>query len=394
MRGNLELESLVVREEAKYAISNWIIFFTSAFLVFVNFFVSLTVLPQYVIEIGGTDFQSGLQNTLFFLTAVILRFYFGPFADRKGRKIPLLIGAFVFATAPGLFLVSPNVTVLLYARIYQAIGLATFLASGSSLVADLAPQGKTGAYLGFYRMVLTLSLLIGPSAAISVINRAGYGPWFLVSMGIGLLSFGLMLMVKAPDISCEQSGTFTDTVILLKSRDVRSVLAYIALTSVSYGAVLTFAVIYVSQAMIIQNPGVFFVYFGLGGIIANVSIGYLSDLFGRQRLAWPMLMLLGVGTMALFFTSFHAVFMVASSLLTGIGVNGSLLVLIAWLVDVVDKNMRATALSLQESTIDIAVALGALFVGLTSSWFGLAPSFVLVGLIVFLPGLAALIKEN
>ena len=371
-----------------HAKSNWAILFAGAFLVFVNFFVSLTVLPQYVLEIGGTDFQSGLQNTIFFLTAVVFRFYFGPLADRKGRKVPLLVGAFVFATAPGLFWLSTSVTMLLWARIYQAIGLAAFLSTGSSLVADLAPEGRTGAYLGIYRNILTLALLVGPSVALYVISQAGYGQWFLLSLLIGALSCILLLPVKTPTcIPIEGSGALSDTLSLLKDTSVTKTLLYIAITSLSYGALLTFAVIYISQATTLGNPGIFFFFFGLGGILANTTVGYLSDRFGNQRVAWPLLIMLGAGNMIMYALLAYPALWIVCSVLTGFGVAGSLLVFISWLVTVADTRLRATALSLQESTIDVTVAAGALFVGASSAWFGLGFSFFLIGGLVVLSGI-------
>ncbi len=134
----------------------------------------MTVLPLFVLELGGTEFISGLQNTNFFLAAVILRFYFGPLADNRGRKLPLLIGATAFATAPLLFLLSNNLWMLIISRIYQAIGLAAFLSSSTSLVADLAPENKTGNYISSYRIIMSLSLLIGPAGSMLLVKQYDY----------------------------------------------------------------------------------------------------------------------------------------------------------------------------------------------------------------------------
>jgi len=155
-----------------------ITFFVAAYIIFVIFFTSLTVLPIYVIELGGTEFDSGFQSTLFFVSAVILRLYFGPMADSKGRKIPLLIGAFVFATSVIFFMLSTEVWHLTLARVYQALALATFLSSGSSLVADMAPIKSRGTYIGFYRLIITLGVLTGPAVAMEFINNFGYSNWF------------------------------------------------------------------------------------------------------------------------------------------------------------------------------------------------------------------------
>jgi len=177
---------------------NWVLLFVAAFFVYVNLFVSITVFPRYAVEIGCTPLQSGLQNTFFFVTAVILRFYCGPYADRKGRTLPLLVGAFVFATTPLLLLYREGATMLILSRVYQGIGLAAFLQSGSSLVADMAPPQKRGAYLGAYRLLIVLAVLGGPPAALALIEKYGFRVFFGACALVGLFSLLLLIPLKTP----------------------------------------------------------------------------------------------------------------------------------------------------------------------------------------------------
>lgn len=374
---------------------NWALLFAAAFLFYVNLFVSITVLPQYAMAIGSTPFQSGLQNTLFFVTAVILRFYSGPYADRRGRKPPLLLGAFVFATTPLLLLASSTVWMLILARVYQAIGLATFLQSGSSLVADMAPEGKRGSYLGAYRLLVVLSVLFGPPAALSLVERSSFQVCFIGCSLIGFAALLMLCMVKTPPLPPGETLTSAGSVsIVLRNRRVWPLLSGIALASVSYSALLTYVILYISGASRIANPGVYFLYFGLAGIAANVCAGYLSDRFGRAAVAWPALILLGLGNLALAFVHTAPTLVIISSVLAGIGVYGSMLVLIAWLIDVVDGKQRATALSLQENTIDLSFAVGTLFFGLAGSHFGFQTAFTAAGFLVITPAILLLLNKS
>lgn len=83
-------------------------------------------------------------------------------------------------------------------RIYQGIGLATFLSNASSFVADITPEQKLGGYIGAYRMTITLALLTGPAAAQIIINSRGFDTWFLASCITGGISFILIALIKAP----------------------------------------------------------------------------------------------------------------------------------------------------------------------------------------------------
>jgi predicted MFS family arabinose efflux permease len=378
----------VDKNRVSLGIVNWVLFFMGALLVFVNFFVSLTILPLYVLELGGSEFESGFQTTLFFLTAVVLRFYFGPLADRKGRKLPLLIGAFVFATAPLLFLASSTFLALTLARLYQAIGLATFLSSGSSLVADMAPPARTGSYIGKYRVLINVAFLTGPATALAIIGLKGYGPWFIVSFLIGVLAFLLLLPVKAPPLLPAEKGSYLQSItVLMKNKTILLVLAGVALTSLGYGTIVTFVSMYMGKTTDIGNPGIYFIIFGLGGIAANLLAGYLTDRFSAPAVAWPSLALIGFGTAVLFLVPKAPVLtLVVSSLLAGMGYSGALVAFIAWLVDAAGQKARATTLAFQESTIDMSIALGSFTFGLSISLLGFSASFGLMGLMILFAG--------
>lgn len=362
-----------------------ITFFFATYMVFVILFTSLTVLPIYVIDLGGTEFDSGLQSTLFFIFAVVLRLYFGPLADSKGRKIPLLIGAFVFSTSAIFFMLSTQVWHLTVARLYQSIALATFLSSGSSLVADMAQIKTRGTYIGFYRLVISLGLLTGPVAAMEIINNFGYDVWFASTFIIGMVAFVLILFIKAPAISMNSDLRFLNSIYLVfKNKYLWTIFTVIALTSICYGTILTFASLYLGQINEITNPGIYFTYFGLSGVLANAFAGFLSDKYGRYIVVWPATILLGIGMIVLAFVPSFAIALIFSGLLAGFGWSGAIAALIAWLIDTAEDSIRATALSIQESIIDSSIALGALFFGISSAIIGMKFSFVMTGGIVLL----------
>ncbi|MGF7184288.1 MFS family permease [Desulfitispora alkaliphila] len=371
---------------------NWTRFYLGALCTFTLFFAYLTILPMYAIELGGTEFDSGFQTTLFFIAAVLMRFYFGPMTDKYGRRLPLLIGVFAFATAPLLFYFVESVWGLAIARIYQAIGLASFFTSGGSLVADMAPEGKIGTYMGYYRIVNTSALLIGPMVAMFLINQASYEVWFLTSLGIGALAFGLMYSVKTPGLPVKNDKSNINTgksrlELIIKNKEVWPIYLGIAIVASCYGVIMTFCTIYVSQTTDIGNPGIYFTYFALTGIAANLAVGYVSDRWGSKKAAWPCAVLIGLGTISLYVLPMQPLMFFVSSALAGAGFAGGLLAFISWLVETADPKARATALALQESTIDISVATVTFAVGAVSVWIGLSLSFLLMGLIALIPAL-------
>jgi len=379
------------KKESKHL--NILLFLWGGIFTFVCFYSSMTILPLYVYKLGGTEFDTGLQTTLFYLASILMRFYFGPLTDRKGRKVPLLIGAFVFATSSILFLYCDSVLMVTLARIYHAAGLASFFSSGGSLIVDMAPSNRVGVYIGMYRMTYVLALLTGPSLALAVINSHNFQVWFVISFIIGLLSLLCISLVKAPVREIrEKSGPFEKFKMVLKEKASYQVFFGIAISALAFGALLTFVVLFTAQNTNIANPGFYFTYFSVVGILGNLGSGYLSDRFGRAEIVWPSILLLGLGVGILYFIPWMPSVLWVSSITAGLGYSGGMASLAAWLVEVTDKDNRGTVVALQESVIDLSIGIASFVVGVVSGFAGMGGAFALIGGIVLLLSIIKLLS--
>jgi MFS family permease len=377
--------------------------YAATFGVFLNFYLAQTITPLYILEVGGTEFFSGLQSTLFFLTAVILRFYFGPLADRKGNKLILLIGAAAFTTAPFLFLFSDDLWYIILVRIYQSIGLAAYFSSSASLASALAPPEQLGRYIGFYRFVIMSTLIIGPSAALKVIEYQGYQFYHILGIAVGIFSMLGIFRIKEPEPPASSQSLATTSgakaspfsmLSLLKDKLLTPVYLSIFVVSVVYGLVLTFVAIYIQQWASGINPGIFFTLFGLGSVVSNLVAGPISDRKGRPVVAFPCIALMGLGVAVFFYLPLSPLVIYTGSILAGIGYAGGIVVLISWIVDIITPFRRTTALALQDSAVDIGIALGSFLFGIIIPLIGMPWSFGLSGLIlvVFAIGMIILIS--
>lgn len=351
------------------------------FLMMLVFNSTFTLLPLYLIALGSSPFIAGLQTALFLLASILLRFYFGPLADTIGRKTPLIIGIVCFTISSFLFTFTDQVWMIGLVRMIQAAGLSAFLSSSMSAAADLAPVGKVGAVMGAYRLSSTLSLLAGPALAIQVVRLSTYNTWFLLSGFIGLLSLVILLSIPfSPATKSVNPPPAMKMWHVLFQPDYRLVYFGIALTAVSYGALLSFVSLHIQAVTTIENPGVYFIFFGVASLFFTFLSGHLSDRWGRAAIAWPSIMLLGIGLGLLFFLEQGQwIVLIASSWLTGIGFNGGLSVLSAWLVDITHVDQRATVLSVQESIIDFSIGLISFSFGSLSVFTDFSLAFLVTG---------------
>lgn len=364
-------------------IRNWGLFYSSSLFVFINFWASVTTTPLYILELGGQDFHSGLQGTLFFLGAVIFRIYLGPLSDRSGRKIPLLIGAFVFASTPVLFYFAESVWMVVFIRIYQSIGLAAYFASGPSFVGDVAPYHKVGTYMGVYRLMSATGLLIGPAAALRMISLYDYQSWFLGSFGLGLLAFLLLLFVQVPKPKAvEKVRFFTKTKEVLTNPELREIYLGIAIFSFASGIVFTFVPVFLEQIQTLNYPGIFFTLYSLAGIIASIVVGRLLDKKPPLMIILFLGVAYGLGMILLTLIGALPEIIILSAMLMGIGYAGAVLGLTTRLIKTISQESRAIAISIQENTIDVFIAFGSFIFSGMIPVLGYPLSFNVIGVLI------------
>ncbi len=358
--------------------------FLASLFILSQVLVSFSLVPLYIQYRGGDTFTVGLHTTIFAVSAVILRFYFGPLADVHGRRLALAVGAFAFASANILLLYAPNLTVMALVRVYQAIGMASYLSSASSLVADLAPEEHRGSAIGAYRVIMPIASLLGPFTGNNLINRYGFTTFFLVMAALSTISFVLVLSLRSgrrdPVITPVRVRP-SDIAALFTVRDLRAAYTAILGISIGGGIVNTFVTTYGNPWFF--NPAVYFVAYAVSGAITAVVLGRLSDRHGRATMILPIFFSIGAGLAILFLIDYAPwpVFLLSAAL-TGIGFNAGLSVFIAWVVDSTRRDLRATALSLQESWIDGGFAVGIFLFGTLSAQFSMAPVFLGTGLVL------------
>lgn len=368
------------------------IVFFAGFCITLSLFTMLNLLPLYVISTGGSDFSAGMQNSVFNISAVVLRFLVGPIADTKGRKALLLTGSFVFTTAPLAIWLAPSYPFQIIARIYHALGIATFLSSASSLIADHTPSEHRGRVIGLYRALLSFALMIGPGIGITIIKIKGYDAFFISTTFIGFVS--LLAVLKLPKERVISKATIGVKEVTLNIRKLLKnrilVIAYlgIAIVSLSNGSLLSYLTLYAMETGVIDNPGIYFTIFAGAGMFATSYAGTLSDKLGREKVIWPLILCLGLGISGLsFLREFGSTIFYLSALLAGIGYTAGLSALITWIIDYTNEKNRATALVLQENSIDIAMSLGPFLVGLGTMQFELSSLFLVLGVITMLSGI-------
>lgn len=346
-------------------VKDFLILLVSVFFIYTYNTIFMMATPLLLISMGSTEIIAGLQGALFLVAAVLLRFFFGPFADAYGRRLVMLLGSSSFFFAAVLFFYAVEVWQVVALRLVQAVGLASYFPAALATAAACAGSGQRGTYIGVLRMVSSLSLMVGPVFALMYIQNYSYSLFFKSMAALAFLGMVALFFISArligpqkqvlkeKDLSLRQRINFLP---LLKKCPLLVCTTFI--TALSYGIYISFAISFVVDYTKVDNAGFFFTLFSLGGIIANFAFGWLSDRFGRLRLTVCAFLSLGSGMILFALLPQMISFFYPAGLLAGAGYYGSTAVLMAWMTERVEAHEHTTALSLQQNALDFGIAAG------------------------------------
>jgi MFS family permease len=107
----------------------------------------------------------------------------------------------------GTVLIAVGIGALGIARSAGAIGLTVviwtfgemiYFPTATAYVAQLAPEGRTGEYMGAFAATFSLALIIGPWVGAVLLDQIGGPPTWLVMLAFGLLA--ALLVTATPRV--------------------------------------------------------------------------------------------------------------------------------------------------------------------------------------------------
>lgn len=117
----------------------------------------------------------------------------GRIADRRGRARVFLIGVAIFAVSAVLSAVSPNVWMLIAARVLQSIGGALIIPASLSMVLPMFPASRRSTAVAAWAASGPLAAAVAPSASAGVLEISSWrwlyflsGPMAVIIVAIGV----------------------------------------------------------------------------------------------------------------------------------------------------------------------------------------------------------------
>jgi MFS family permease len=240
----------------------------------------LPVLPRYIHgPLGSGDLAVGVVIGAYAVTGLLLRPVAGRFADTRGRRPTVLIGAVLVALSGFLYLPNLGIAGLIFARLILGAGEGAVYTAGSAWIVDLAPEERRGRVLGLYGLAVWGGLSVGPLLGEVLLDAGGYT---LVWVMAGTLPvIGALFAVWARDPFTPLAHAEPHPLIAPEA--VGPGFA-VGLASFGYAAVATFIVLHLESRGVGHGATVFAAFAAMI-VLTRLVFGDLPDRMGAAPVA-------------------------------------------------------------------------------------------------------------
>lgn len=231
--------------------------------------------PEMAKDFDTTTGRIALSLSSYFIGVSIGQMIYGPLLDRFGRRIPLLIGLFIYLFASVYIIYVDSVDSLISARFVQAIGGCAGMVAARALVRDLFPVSEIAKIFSLLMLVIAVSPIIAPTLGGFATAHWGWPSIFLM---LSILAAANILLV----FFWLPAGTPPDKTLSLKPASITAKFWNVFKTPQFYTYTLTgsFAASGL-YAYIAGSPHVFMELYGVtekqyGWIFGIVALGLVT----------------------------------------------------------------------------------------------------------------------
>lgn len=291
----------------------------------------------------ATTFHHTKTDVAFLTTATLAMrpvgaLLFGLWADRVGRRVPLMVDVSFYSVIGFLCAFAPNFTVLVILRLLYGIGMGGEWGLGAALSMEKVPAERRGVFSGLLQEGYAFGYLLASVAALVVMNWLGLSWRWLFGLSIipALISLNIRYRVKESEVweAAQDRMRLTKTRIrdvlgnpAIVRRFVYLVLLMTAFNWMSHGTqdvyptFLTATTDHGAGLSSLTARWIVVIY-NIGAIIGGLAFGTLSQRFSR-RYTIVFCAALGLPIVPLFAYSRTAAMLCLGSFLMQVFVQGA-----------------------------------------------------------------------
>jgi MFS family permease len=346
----------------------------------------LPVLPRYIHgPIGAGDVAVGVVIGAYAVTGLLLRPVAGRFADTRGRKPTVLVGAMLVALSGLLYLPALGIAGLIVARLILGAGEGAVYTAGSAWIVDLAPEERRGRVLGLYGLAVWGGLSVGPLLGEVLLDAGGYDLVWIVAAALPVLGALIALAARDPFVPLRHAEPHP----LIAPEAVGPGFA-VALASFGYAAVATFIVLHLESRGVGHGATVFAAFAAMI-VLTRLVFGDLPDRLGAAPVAIAATVGEALGLLLIAVAHSLPVALIGGCLMGGaFALLNPSLMLIA--LGRVSQRGRGAAMGTYTAFFDAGVGLGAPIAGIVAALTSYEGAFIFAALVCLASALLTFVR--
>lgn len=351
------------------------------------------LLPFIIEKFGLSLTQAGFLSTVMQLPA-LLNPFIGKLADRTSVRYFIILAPMMTAVPMSLLGLASSYGVLLLLLFFAGISVSLFHVPAPVMVYKVAGD-KTGRGMSYYMTGGELARALGPIVIIATVSLLGFEGYYPI-MIFGILS-SLLMFFKFKDMPVilrpHQKTSIRKTCVEMKSL-LLPLSGIVVARGFMHACITAFLPLYIIQKSgDLWLAGIALSLFEAAGVVGILTVGNLSDLFGRKQMLLFCLIVAPISMLLFSFTDGWV--QIAILLVTGFSLLSTTPVMLAMIQEFsTDGSSSANGVFMMISFLARSAVV--VVVGFVADMAGLEKTYILCGVLGLagIPFIVSLDKQN
>ena len=366
----------------------------TTFFMFLNYYYLLVTIPIYLIQdLQGNTAQAGILVAVFYVAAILIRPIAGKWIETYGIKKIFLVSLIIYLVAAFMYFFTTTLISLAVLRFVHGIGFGMVTTSTGTIVASIIPNGRKGEGMGYYGLMMNISMALGPFVGLLAITQWGSSVMFIVSavsVVIGTITGFLISLPKeeikvATEKPVKHKGLKMKDLIEMSALPISLVSFFFALV---YASIVSFVSVYAKELQLTEIASYFFIVYVIALLISRPFTGKWFDQYGANVIMIPSIISFALG-MFLLSQAEGAFLFLLSAAFIGLGWGTIFPSAQTIAIQVAPPERKSVATATFLSTMDSGIGIGSVIVGIVGAQLGYSSLYfyssimVLAGLVVY-----------
>ena len=348
----------------------------------IAFYQISVTLPFFIIEhFQVSEAKMSTILSSYVLSALFIRILSGYLVDNFSRKKIYLISFIVFVSLIFGYTIATSIFLLFVLRIFHGLAWGVITTSANTLAIDLLPSKKRGEGIGYYGLMSTLAMSVGPIVGMYIYDHFNFNYIFYSAIAFGVIGILFAIFIDDPNknkirVKKVKEPISLDRFILVNAIPIA---LNVLLLEVTYGALYTFGVMY-GKELKIEGASYLFLSIAIGIACSRIFSGKLIDKGWINQIN-----IFGISSIALgyFFVAFpiYEWFYFLGAYLIGLGFGVSIPAFQTQFMNMTIPEKRGSANSTFFIAIDLGIGIGMIGSGFLVKDLGFQTLFLIAGIL-------------